>query len=497
MELQFRKSTLPCLNPVLREIQNAEQTLELKLPDGMPDIGHIVSCWGQPILRSKEWRGDSIYLTGGVMVWVLYAPEDGSRERTMDGWMPFQLKWDIPPDTREGDIRVSALLRTVDARSVSARKIMARAGIGAMAEAFSPMDAEVYIPDAGDGEIELLRSTYPLRLPREAGEKTFLIDEELTLPESAPAMEHLIYYRMQPQILDKKVLGGKAVFRGNGNLHLLYLTRDGQFQSWDFDLPFSQFAELAREHSPEAQVDLVTQVTALELDSEENRLRLKGGLVAQYLVSDRELLELIEDAYAPGRELTLQTKALEVPAMLESRREAVSAEQTIPAEAAQVLDVQFLPDFPIQRRTDSGVDMELPGIFQVLCRGEDGALRCASARWNGQLAMNAHEDSAIVACPCAPESQAMAGGGQITAKAELPLNVTASAFQSISMVTGVEVGQAAALDPARPSLILRRVGSCRLWDIAKETGTTMAAIQKANNLQEEPKPGQMLLIPVP
>lgn len=64
------------------------------------------------------------------------------------------------------------------------------------------------------------------------------------------------------------------------------------------------------------------------------------------------------------------------------------------------------------------------------------------------------------------------------------------------MVTGVEAGKPIPQDPSRPSLILRRAGKLRLWDIAKELGTTTAAIRQANGLQEEPSPGQMLLIPI-
>ena len=48
----------------------------------------------------------------------------------------------------------------------------------------------------------------------------------------------------------------------------------------------------------------------------------------------------------------------------------------------------------------------------------------------------------------------------------------------------------------RPSLILRRAGEEGLWELAKKTGSTVAAIRSANKLQEEPKPGQLLLIPV-
>ena len=81
MELNFGKTLCTCLNPLVREMQSGEQTQEIKLPDGMPDIGRILASWGQAILRSKEWRSDTISFSGGMMVWVLYAPEDGSTER--------------------------------------------------------------------------------------------------------------------------------------------------------------------------------------------------------------------------------------------------------------------------------------------------------------------------------------------------------------------------------------------------------------------------------
>ena len=41
MELHFSKQRCTCLHPQVREIQNGEQTQEIKLSDGMPDVGRI------------------------------------------------------------------------------------------------------------------------------------------------------------------------------------------------------------------------------------------------------------------------------------------------------------------------------------------------------------------------------------------------------------------------------------------------------------------------
>lgn len=498
LEMQFQKQIVSCLDPVLREVHSGEQTQEIKLPDGMPDIGRVLCGWGQPILRSKEWQGEKVSFSGGMIVWVLYAPEDGSPERCLDAWIPFQMKWDLPGNVREGDIRIQSQARFVDARSVSPRKIMVRAGLGVLAEAFSPMEAALYIPEKNMDGVELKRSKYPLRLPMEVGEKTFVMDEDITLPASAPQPEKVIYYTLLPRITEKKVLANKLVFRGTGEVHLLYRSEEGQLHSWDFSLPFSQFSELKEDHSTDAQANLVMSPTSLELEmDDEGHLRLKAGVVGQYLITDQQMLEIVEDAYSPDRELDVLREDLELPAVLETRRENLYGEQTIPAEANLAADVSFTTDFPRQNRMGDMVEMEVPGMFQVLFYGEDGSLGSASSRWEGQLSQRSAPESELTALPQpGPEPQAMVGSGSITVKGEVPMELTTTARQQLPMVTGVELGEKRPADPGRPSLILRRAGEMGLWELAKASGSTMEAIRSANQLEDEPAPGQMLLIPV-
>ena len=77
MDLQFKKTVCSCLERVIWDAQNQEQTQEVKLPDALPDIGSVLASWGQCVLRSKEWRGGSLIITGGVMTRTLYAaPEE-------------------------------------------------------------------------------------------------------------------------------------------------------------------------------------------------------------------------------------------------------------------------------------------------------------------------------------------------------------------------------------------------------------------------------------
>ena len=498
MELQFQKNLCRCLRAAVYEVQNQEQTQELKLSDAMPDIGRILGAWGQVILRGKEWRGDSVMYSGGLMVWVLYAPEDGSTPRTLDTWIPFQMRWELPEGSREGSIRMEGRLRSLDARSVSPRKIMLRAGIAALAEALEPLEAEVYTPGQLPEDVEVLKNTYPVRLPREAGEKSFLLDEELSLPDAAPMPEKLIYYTVVPQVTDKKILDGKVVLKGDACLHILYLSEDGRLQSRDLTLPFSQFADLEEPMSGDAQVDISLAVTSLDLDLDgEGHLRLKCALVAQYLADDRCLLELAEDAYSPRRPVELQREELLLPILLDSRSENIYGEQTLTVDANTVVDAVFLPDYPRQRRMESGIGLELPGQFQILYYAADGSLQSGLARWEGSHSIPAHENSRVyTGVQPSGMPQVSMGDGALSLKNALRLEQKTYSTRAMPMLSGVKPGEVQAPDPARPSVILRRPGRAGLWHLAKVCGSTVERIRSANGLQGEPAGDQMLLIPV-
>lgn len=262
----MRKRGFPVSEAPLTQVQNLEQTQELRIPEGMPDAARILAGWGQVLLRSKEWNRDNIRVSGGVLVWVLYEPEDGSQPRRLETWIPFQMNWDLPEDTPEGRVRIRPLLRYVDARTVSSGKVMIRVGIGLLAQSWCPHHAEISQMEDGAGDVELLHSRWPVRLPMETGEKAFEMEETLSMPASAPAVEQVVYFRMDPMVTDRKVLGNRMVFRGNGNLHLLYRCPEGQLHSWDFELPFSQYTDLEDTYSGDAQADVMMAVTRLELE---------------------------------------------------------------------------------------------------------------------------------------------------------------------------------------------------------------------------------------
>ncbi len=498
MELQFHKQSCRCMGKIKRQQQNQEQTQELRLPDGMPDIGSVLAAWGQVLLRGKEWRSGGMNVSGGVMAWVLYAPEDGGEVQCVESWIPFQMKWDFEDTQRDGFIQAQCLLRSIDARTTSARKMMLRANVGVLAEAMVPSEAELYVPGEVPEDVQLLTKTYPMRLPREAGEKAFELEEELMLPASVPAIAQIVHYSFQPELIDQKVMAGKVVFRGAGLLHLLYKGEDGALYSWDFEVPFSQYGELDGEYEQDATASVLPVLTALELEhTPSGKLLLKCGMAAQYLVYDRELVGIVEDAYSTKYSLMPQWESLKMPVVLDEESQTLHPEVTAEAEGNRVAEVVCYHDHAGVMPGENGAEIFTDGYFQMLYYDADGALRSITPRWEEKWELPMDENGAVEALAVATgKPMVTLGAGNATLRCDVRLHAVIHAQQGLNMAAGLVVGDALPAEADRPSLILCRAGNNGLWNIAKKCRSTVDAIQKANGLDTEPAPDRLLLIPI-
>lgn len=496
--MQFDRISVPYLQKLTNQLRSQEQTLEVRLPDGMPDIGRVLGAWGQVIVRSKEWGSGSMSLSCGVMAWVLYMPEDGDGVQSVEAWLPFNLKWDLPETRYDGKILTSCLLRGVDARSTSARKLMVRANLDVIGEAWQVAQAQIPVPGEMPKDVEMRTASYPVLLPREVGEKMFLLEEILTLPANCPQMEKILYYSLQPEILEKKVMAGKVVFRGVGTVHILYRGIDDRLYTWDSELPFSQYGDLEGEYDGEPEVSVRPCVTSLDISLDENGdLQLKAGMLGEYLLWDRTMVTVVEDAYSPHREISLDREELVLPTVLDQTVHLVQAEKSVQADVQQIVDVTFCPRFGEQQQTDSGISFLPQGQIQLLYYDPDGMLQSIAMPWEGQWEMSV-SDTCVVDARITPagKPQAALNAGNASIYAAVNIDTVTTAGKGTPIIAGLEMGELEKRKSNRPSLVLCKAGKRDLWDVAKQCGSTVALIRQANGLQGEPDSDAVLLIPI-
>ncbi len=494
MEIQFQKMVVPYLQTLANQVQTQEQTQQVRLSDTMPDMGKVLACWGQVLLRGKEWRSDSFGVSGGVKAWVLYLPEDGTKPCCVESWLPFQMKWNIPDTERDGTVIACPMTPSVDARMLSDRKLMVRANVSIHACAYAPAETQVHIPDSLPEDVQMLSSTYPMLLPAEAGEKSFDLEETISLPSVQQPMETLIRYDLEPVLAESKVVADKLVMRAMARLQMLYMGTDGRLHTWATELSFSQYAQLDEAYDSSADVQICFAVTGLELlPAEGDDLVLKAGITAQYTVFNQKSIQIAEDLYSPYRSVKVQREQICLPSVLDRQERTVRAEVTQAPFAGGIVDVVWIPAPPEIHREDDRQHIQLSGNFQMLGMDEEGALCSEKSHWEEQVEIPVADDAdMIVRVRAGGATQPV--GNLLRAEQQLELHTVSR--QAMDTVAGAELGEMTEPDPNRPSLILRRAGDMSLWELAKQTGSTVEEIRKLNGLQQDPPHNQMLLIPV-
>jgi hypothetical protein len=324
-----------------------EESQDVRLTEGMPDIGRVLLAYGQPLIRSKEWRSESMSVTGGVLAWVLYEPEDESQVQWIETWIPFQMKWDFPDSERDGTMCFEPVLNAIDARSTSARKILVRAEVDIKGCARIADGIEYCECDEIPEDIFVLRNKYPVLLPVESGEKAMNLDEEVFLPASAESFEKVICYTLRPEMTETKIISDKAVYRGCCVLHLLYLGQDQRIHVSNIDISFSQYAQLDKEYGQEAQLDVRIAVSDMEVtDSGAGKLLVKIGLIVQYTVCDGKQIEIPLDTYSVKKTIKPEVVNFYLPSVLDKVERTVSLEQSVAGRSERIVDTILMAEYP-------------------------------------------------------------------------------------------------------------------------------------------------------
>lgn len=479
--MEMKSSELAYLTPALQDTRLMEQTQELRLPEGMPDVGQIIGVWGQPVLRSKQWRTDMVAFTGGIQVWLAYRPENGEDIQYLDSWLPFQGSWDLDRDTPEGKMALETGIRALDARTVSPRKILLRADLALWVQALCPATALLYSPGDLPEDVQLLEKEYCLRLYQQAGEKSFVAEDTTAIPE------HHGCAGIRTVLTDQKVVGNKLAFRGTVELTLLVSQEDGSMEGRNLALSFAQFAELEKSYGNQAEAELHICVTELELGDSGIRV----GLTAQYAVSDECSVQVLEDAYSCRRSVELTVGSLSVVPILARQKLVLRGEAPLPHQLTGVAEAALWTDFP--QCLPESRELQGQGMVQLLGYNQEGRLQGGACRWDARCQMETEGECFLTGfSPSAPQVEPAKGCIAV----ELHCQVSQLGTGGIPAVTDIVLGELLEPDPQRPSLILCRVKQESLWALAKQNGSTVADIRRANALEGECVEGTMLLIPI-
>ena len=502
MELSIQANRLCFLKQVLQDIRYQEETAETIVPDSYPDMAAILDSYAVPVIRGKDCRNGSIAVSGGIKGAILYEAEGNKDPRVLDVYLPFHIKAEHPALTSTAQVCCDVRIRSVDGSMINSRKALLRVNLSCMISVWDHGEETVYSVGESPDWLQSLERTYPLHLNLEACEKSFSLHETLELPPETAAIASVYKFMCRPELTDQKVVGNKAVFRGNLCCKLVYLSEDQQIHVHQFSVPFSQYGQLEGEYD-EDHVTVYPVLTGFDLTLDQEVPSRRGEMVfhvlGQCLIHGIRQVTVLEDAYSTMGRWDPVYKPFSMNSCLDQQRIPVSPNLKMQTVLSEVVDTELYVDFPALRTDRDQLLGTIGTSVHILGHSPDHTLSGTSGIGNVEFRNPISEQ---VECVC---WSSLPNGVYTTLSSNLAevfgsiaVNMTCFGGQTVQMVSSGEWVEEDEQNPNASIIILKRCApESSLWELAKSSRSKVEAIREINQLETDFLPaGQMLLIPV-
>ncbi len=496
METELGMDTMLYFRRLTDAVFDHEETMELVVPDTLPDVSYVSDAVGTVVLRTKEARADALFASGTVQGCVLYMPEGESSPRGIEVSVPWSFTADCAGLDTAGRLSVRAELTGLEARIINSRKIVVRASLALTVRAYAAAEAS-WCSDAR-GDAEILLKEHKVTAVSDVSEKTFSVTETAAIPASGPPIGRILGCRAEMTGSTVRSAGRRLILSGNAELEILYAAQmSGELAGARMTLPYTQTLELIGDESGtdcEAVVMLTGVYVKENQASEEtvHTVSVELGAVAQLAVRRESAVNCVADLYGTSCATETDTDVCRIDAetSCESRTLSLREQLSCDERVRSVLSCAVTAGRP----SADGASLRIPVRMKVICAAGDGrpvsvegraelTADCPAARGDG-VSVDVADVSAAVT----------AGGVEVTASVSAIVRRFCTAeIRYVSAVREVPEENSA----PRPSIVVVRTGADDdLWSIAKRYRTSRESIRRANGLEADAEAvsGDMLII---
>ncbi|HHU05610.1 MAG TPA: DUF3794 domain-containing protein [Clostridiales bacterium] len=506
MEARLDRKPINFYKNLFNTSMTHEETMEMIVPDAMPDILRIVDTDGTVMLRSKEAENGKATIGGAIVTTVLYMPEGEERVKKLELKIPFTSFCESPAIDKNTRLVANASLCSIDSRSLNPRKILVRADVLTQISGYSPSKAELCTaPEDSTVDIEVLEQRRDVNIVSDVREKTFVVSDDFTLPSSKPQVNEILKSEVAITSDDTKTVGNKLIMKGTVNVNILYAAKggDGPYSA-EFSVPFSQIAEIEASESPEFNVAFMP--TAVYFDIVDNgdggtMITMELHAVAQFTVMEQRTIEYISDLYSTVFETNHEMENFSIDAVEKTSvvREMIRTTIETSVQPRNIVGIRAFTGRVNTMDTREGCQLETTVTLSVLYIAEDGRLLSQTERMKVSSNWEAPcENVKYVAAAVCNDIYAAPAPNGVDIRFNVDFTVTANKSQNIEMVNSISYDENNKKDlSAYPSVTVKRtMPNDNLWELAKRYNSTQALIAEANALESPNlEYGQLLIIP--
>lgn len=492
--MELIKNTIQFYDLTLDRTAVYEESTDAIVPDAYPDIARIVYAAGSAVIKDESPQNDRVLVSGTVKASVLYQPEGEEPLRELTIPLSFAHIEECKGVTADSICFARCQVVAVDARAVNSRKVSVTARLCLDASAYAGRELELTADvDGGGLPMEILHESHAVCLPVCVQSRDFTILDDVELSGTGK----LLHTQGTLRLGECRAMHGKAVVKGDAQLHSLLLQPDGM-KTMEQSIPFTQIFEMdGLEEGQPLRVRFA--IKNLDCELHDGGVLSIGIGASALLCSEQErTLNTIRDLYQTTRPLEVQAQPVRVTGLRPQGALLGSAEDSMPLgmRIDQVIDASAVCHGAQQEDAET---LRVTLYVRLLYTADDGGLYSAGRTLTVPIKL-----SPPVEDLCAQDVTLTVSAIPSGDEASLRIGVSGSLLRrtvcAVNDIVSVEAGEPASdSGMGAVTLVLRYVGEEEpLWDIAKSYRTTMQAIRGANDLPADAGSvkGQMLLIPI-
>ncbi len=488
---------------------------DMNVPDSKADAAGIIQQRGRIKVEESKILENQILTTGYLEVWILYLSDNENHQvHRLQTKLPFTEKLNLEGAKPGDNISLKWEIEDIRVQLINSRKISIQALVTfeAAVEELYDAQAAVEIKDFPDISVKT-KELHPLSMIVQKKD-IFRIKDEISLASNKPNIGEILWENIQLRSWDVRVQDGSLSIKGELFVFVLYAADDeeGTRQWIESVVPFQGEIECAGcrpEMIPDIEVILAESTLEVrpDYDGEERILQLDAVLELDIRIYDEDTVQILEDVYTPSKELipVFREETYESLLIRNYAKNRISDRIHISGTAPKLLQICHCSgEVKVDEiaKTEQGIRMEGAVAISVLYITADDDRPFALLE--GVIPFSHEMEAEGIANECRFHLQpqleqltaSMLGGEEVELKGTISLNLFAVRIRRQNCIRDIEEKE---LDLKKiqdsPGIVCYVVQpEDTLWDIAKKYYTTPERLKKLNQIKEEIRPGQKLLL---
>ena len=242
MEMNITKQSISSYETLFEQTVEQAIDTDFTMPDYCPSIVRILKCRMTPRIVSKSVSNDTLAIEGAAQITVIYVDEE-NKICSYNYAVDFQK---ILPVGETGDnhqIHISVHQDYVNCRAITQKTIDVHGVLSIKIKIVCQKSKDI-LTDIDCEGIQIKRGSYPATNPLGFAEKIVVIEEDLDLSRSSGSIKSVIRSDTRAVVEQCKLIGNKAVVKGELTVNALYCTDEGKVEKYENRIPFNQIVDM-------------------------------------------------------------------------------------------------------------------------------------------------------------------------------------------------------------------------------------------------------------